>query len=251
MNGETLVESTDYFQPFPRPEDVFASHVEEHVEYLLPLASVTLSHICPDWSGKAHFVLPIEPHDGVVGEHSQDNHNYLCRTNWLGYRITDDKYELASNFSYFLKPTLEAKPRKGKRQIAALENLNAHYTRLLELYGKQAKQFHKNQCIPCPGARRRAGRYRAEDRLALVRNLGGVSSYGNWAAIGSFPLSKKSYTDERGNEDIAAYPLTEDGREFAFIGSIPAWNYLPRYGCGLLLFYDPKNRIALTTFDWS
>jgi len=77
MNGETLLVDTDCFHAFPAPEDVFERDVAQHCEYLLPLASVCLSRINPDWQGEVHFVLPIEPHDGVVGDDTKDHHTYL------------------------------------------------------------------------------------------------------------------------------------------------------------------------------
>jgi hypothetical protein len=85
----------------------------------------------------------------------------------------------------------------------------------------------------------------------LVRHLGGFSLYGNWPGIGGFPLSQYPYIDANGDEWTKVLPRTEDGRDFAFIGSIPSWNYVRRNGSELHLFYDHQDGIALTTFDWS
>ena len=47
------------------------------------------------------------------------------------------------------------------------------------------------------------------------------------------------------------YPRTEDGRDYRFVGSVEMWNYLGDTNGTLLLFFDPKVRVALSTVDWS
>ncbi|HXG12745.1 MAG TPA: hypothetical protein VNK04_23505 [Gemmataceae bacterium] len=259
MNGETLFEATDYFQPFPRAEMVFASQVERHSEYLLPLASIDLSHLSSDWEGRIHFVLPIEPYDGVIGEETREYHNYLCRKNWLGYRILDDKYDLACDFRFFLKAHAEATAPKGRKALQVRRALTAHYERVREGFRLRRKHFQEHGCLHHAWAKRkRGGQYAEADRVELVRNLGGVSFSGNWSEMGAFPLARYTHIGEGGEELTTAYPKTEDGRDFTFIGSIPAWHYIaenPEFtslcGCELLLFYDPRDKVALTTFDWS
>ena len=46
-------------------------------------------------------------------------------------------------------------------------------------------------------------------------------------------------------------PQTEDGRDFHYIGEVEMWNYIDYTNGVLLLFYDPCERIALTTIDWT
>ena len=79
--GGLLHEATDYFKPFPKAEEVFGDDLESHSKYLLPLATVSLEHINPAWSGPIHFVQPIEPYDGVVGEDTPSHHGPLCAEN--------------------------------------------------------------------------------------------------------------------------------------------------------------------------
>lgn len=251
MNGETLFLETDYFKAFPTSDEVFARDVDQHAEYLLPLASVSLSHIHADWAGAIHFILPFEPRDGVVGEETEERHNYLCRKNWVGYRMIDGKCELACDIRFFQKADLQDDSRKGRVQLETIEALDSHYDKLRQSFEKQRRHFQENHALHRSGARRRSGKYREDDRLELVRHLGGVAGYGNWPETGDFPFSVRSYMDRNGEEDTHVCPQTEDGRDFEFIGSIPAWNYVPSVGCELLLFYDPKDHIALTTFDWS
>lgn len=248
MNGETVFLPTDFFRPFPAPEDVFANNIDLHSEHLLPLASVNLSHLDPQWDGWIHFILPIEPHDGVVGEGRREHHNYLCRENWIGYWVRDSKCELACDFRFFLKNDLESRKRLGHRQRQTLEQLNEHYEKTRKSFEQRRAHYQANGALHCEGARKRSGRYAEGDRLELVRSLGGTCGAGNWAEA-NFPLSQYPYVDSEYGESLKVYPKTEEGRDFSFIGEIPTWHYTSN-GCQLLLFYDPRDQIVLTTFDW-
>lgn len=243
MNGETLYQRTDYFRPFPEPAEVFASRVAAHAEYLLPLASVDLSHLKPEWEGPIHFVIPIEPCDGVVGEGAAEFHNYLCRDNWIGYRMIDGRYDLACDFGFFRKDALAD-----------------HYQKVRSGYDLRAAHFRAHGCLHHAWAKQDAsGQYDDTDRVALACTLGGVSLDGNWSNLGNFPISSDDvYIDSDGEEWRRASPQTEDGRSFEFIGSISMYHFIaenPDYTCllggNVLLFYDPREKVALTTFDWS
>lgn len=243
MFGETLYQGTDYFHPFPNVQDVFASRIDEHAEYLLPLASVDLSHLNPEWAGCIHFVAPIEPEDGVVGDETQEFHTYLCRDNWVGYRIVEGRYELACDFGFFRKGSLRSHYEKAR---AGFELRKTHFREHARLHNAWAESLAD-------------GQFDDDDRVALVRKLGGPSLSGNWSELENFPISRdRTYVDQNGEEWPCAHPKTEDGRTFEFIGCIPMYHYIaenPDYtsilGGDLLLFYDPKDNLALTTFDWS
>jgi hypothetical protein len=55
----------------------------------------------------------------------------------------------------------------------------------------------------------------------------------------------KVYDSER------VLPRTEDGRDFHYVGEVEMWNYINYTNGVLVLFFDPKERVALTTIDWS
>src|SRR5262249_16065747 len=91
-------------------------------------------------------------------------------------------------------------------------------------------------------------------RVSLVRKLGGVSFHANWSNMADFPFSR--YADQV--EDRAkiydsdrVLPQTEDGRDFHYVGEIEMWNYIEDTNGVLMLFFDPQDRIALKTIDWS
>lgn len=253
MFGEILYQATDYFRPFPALEDVFGKNAEEHGRYLLPLASVDLARLRDDWSGWLHFVIPIEPHDGVVGEDTSEYHNHLCQENWIGYKIVDGKYRLACDFRYFLKAHAEMDVSPVSPQTReALEN---HYVEVRRQYDLSRQHYLKYGCLHSPYAEPDEQGV-IKDRPLELGEVGGVTCGGNWAED-TRDLAFGKYVDSSGEEWTTAAPKTEDGRDFCFIGELLAFHYLHATddssvgGCRVVLFYDPVDNVALTTFDWS
>ena len=261
MNGETLYAATDYFRPFPDADEVFSRDIDEHALYLLPVATVSLSHVSTGWTGNAHFIIPIEPVGGygVLGERSIPYHNFLCRPNCLGYRLRGDKCELACDFRYFHKAYYKEHPPDGVYQDELAE-IPDHYDRVRSRFVTVAEHFKKYGWLHPNPKRWDALQPKPEPddiiRVSLVRDLGGVSYDSNWSSAYSNGLPISRYPDRL--EDLGKYydcdrvlPKTEDGRDFAYIGQINMWNYVGDTNGSLLLFYDPGRQNALTTIDWS
>lgn len=261
MSGETLYVATDYFRPFPDAADVFSRDVDEHAEYLLPVASVSLSHLSPDWAGNVHFIIPVEPVGGygIPGERSMAYHNFLCRPNWLGYTLRGDKCESACDFRYFHKRYYAEHPPEGVYQDELNEMVD-HYGRVRSRFAAAAEHFKKYGWLSSDPGNWNPSEPEPEPddmvRVSLVRNLGGASYDGNWSSAYSegFPLSR--YPDKL--EDCGHFydcdrvlPQTDDGRDFVYVGEMEMWNYIGPTNGSLLLFYDPGQQIALTTIDWS
>lgn len=103
MNGKAFYSANEFFTPFPNPQDVFASDIELHSEYLAPIGSLSLQLISPELTGEIHFVFPKEPPGmcGVKIAGQESTLNYLCRKNWLGFNVRNDKYEFATDFRFF------------------------------------------------------------------------------------------------------------------------------------------------------
>lgn len=258
MNGEVLYYDTPYFRAFPEPSTVFADEVQMHVEFLLPLASVDLSHFSKDWSGWVHFVAPIEPAEGLAGEGADGFYTYHCRPNWLGYRIIDGRYKLETDFRFFAKhrnatPDLAAPPKKSDHSLAT------HYWHMRNGFRAQKERFRRYGYLVHAWAKPRFfGGYSKKDRQPLVQNLGGICGEGNWANLNKFPLAPTDiWTDTAGQEWRTACPLTEDGRRFTYLGTISINEYVcpspdaRGMDADLLLFYDEVNQVALTTCDFS
>lgn len=258
MQRSPLFEATRYFRPFPSAKEVFDTDVERHACYLLPLATVDLSHVSPELNGIAHFIQPIEPYDGVVGEGARKYFNYLCRENWVGYQYDSGKCRLATDFRFFELAELSALPKLTGKNKKRMECLTQHYDNVRKGYELRKSHFHDHRSLHHAWSRKRKGTYREEDRVALVNALGGPSHAGNWSERGDVPLTRGTFTDPDGEEWSTALPRTEDGRDFLFIGQLSTYHYIhenPDYtsalGCNLMLYFDPVSEVALTTFDWS
>jgi hypothetical protein len=64
-----------------------------------------------------------------------------------------------------------------------------------------------------------------------------------------------TWTNVPGSAFTYAYPdkapRTVDGRFYQFIAAVPGWHYREHGADRILLYYDPVERIALETFDFS
>lgn len=84
-----------------------------------------------------------------------------------------------------------------------------------------------------------------EYQTAYVEQWGMDLTAGNWAYHEDFPIVL--LPDAEMPEE--AYPLTEDGRPFRFVASVPGWHYRGEGADSILLFFDPETRTALLTFE--
>lgn len=223
---------------FPEISDVFASDANEHRKYLLPLLTVDLSSINADWDGPIHFVEPIEPYSGPIGEGTQKYHTYLCREEWIGYKIINGKYQLDADFCFF-----------QKRYIAKNLNFRQHFTEIYsyldDAYFQELPQVlekHYTETNSNYESKKNAfitGELNY-DYFTHGLRLGGKPLEGNWSM--GFPIEF---------EEQFAYPLTKDGRRFCYIGSVEPYLFGIEHDCVTLLFYDPKDQVVLNAFDYT
>ncbi|MFD7498414.1 hypothetical protein ACFV8T_39945 [Streptomyces sp. NPDC059832] len=52
-------------------------------------------------------------------------------------------------------------------------------------------------------------------------------------------------------DDNSAWPVSSAGNPFHFVASVPGWHYRRTGADSILLFFEPVERLALLTFDWS
>lgn len=258
MEVPPLFEETAHFRPFPDADEVFGLELELHIKYLLPLASVDLSHVIPDATGTIHFIQTIEPLDGVVGEGAEKHFNHFCRENWVGYRYDGNKCQLATDFQFFQLARLDAVEKPTGKQEKKIRQLSDHYATVCKGFELRKLHFQEYGALHNAWARKQKGVYSPDARVALVNRLGGPCHCGNWSEGSDFPLAESDFTDADGIEWPLAVPKTEDGRSFVFVGALSTYHYIAEnpdftspLACDLLLFYDPVSKIAITTFDWS
>ena len=230
-----------YLKVYPPNEDVFAQPVELYARHLLPLLSIDLSVINPDWQGWVHLLNTVEPEDEIVGKSTQPFHNYFLRENWVGFHLNEaGKYELLGDFRYFVlenPPGTLPEHYPGERV-----EMEKHYAQQHQAMKQARERFAKHDVLYT------ANRYSAQDPETgeelpcnLFNQLGGGVTGGNW--FDDFPC------DESDEENIR--PLMPDGTPFHFIASVTGWDYCGQGADEILLFFEPQSRTALLTFNWS
>ena len=244
-NGTTLFNNTDWFTAFPDPQNVFASDVEKHLQYFLPLASVDLSKINPLWVDTVHFIVPIEPADGVMGDTTEEFHSYYSKDNWIGFSNDAGRYVFEGDWRLFVRDTI---PDYYQAALDGYEVAKKHFNEYGALHIMRRKPNKDGEMFDFKHPR------------ALVKQLGGECHDANWANMGNFKISRFGNwidTDHTGSHDRKKIrPETEDGRPFEYIGLVNSSYYNmsrdTRYTWAeTLLFYDPISRMTLTTFDWT
>ncbi|MFB2537976.1 hypothetical protein [Acinetobacter sp. c3-l95] len=88
---------------YPKYENVFAENQRWLDVHFLPLMSIHLGKINPEWHGKTvHLIQSFEPFDGCIGGWTSEYHNKFNIENWLCFRLTDDnKYKFLGEEGYF------------------------------------------------------------------------------------------------------------------------------------------------------
>ena len=163
--------------------------------------------------GDIPIVAPIEPMpgEGLVGEQTEEYHNYLCRTNWIGYQLTDGKLKYAGDWNFF--------------------KIDEEYYRDVNTgYQKAKKYFLQHGLLhPYYGKDRNPVRGKEIKKLA---NLGGFSADRNWAHSSDFPLKvTKGKANQKSGESLkwlpdVVVPFTSDNRTFEYIGLFNTYSYI-------------------------
>lgn len=223
-----------YLTVFPNPPAVFADPVEKYARHLLPLLTIDLCSINPSWDGSIHLVCPVEPNSCLVGEFSQAYHNDFLKTNWLAFRLgKDSRYELLGDFRYFLleNPDMVG-PSPGYR-----ESLEKYYKDIHLKFIEARTDFQKNGQL----------------RGYLVDQLGGELPFMNWTVFcydNGIRMNVSSESDPEAMRSV--YPISQKGNRFYFVAAAPASTYVSKCGVDLIVvFYEPVERIAWLTFDYS
>jgi hypothetical protein len=236
---ETIMTPGVGLRAFPEPADVFVADQTGLAEHLHPLISIDLAQVDPAWHGWIHLLSPLEPIEGYVGEHTHDFHSDLQRTNWIGFAMEGDHYRLLGDVRYFAKATTAQEVPDP--WVDFRSDLQAHCE-------AEEASYHAHRAAFRDGGelirldRDGSPQYGIRQAVALLDQLGGDVYPGNWADPDLFPL------DDDGEQ---VWPLSPAGNRFHFIAAVPGWHYRNNGADSILLFFEPTERLALLTFDWS
>ena len=232
-------EPQPFLHLFPEPEDVFADPVERYFQHLMPLLSIDLASVNPSWCGRIHVVSPVEATEEEIGTNSKPFYSDYMRENWIGFRLNEhDRYELLGDWRYF---ELDWK-RDAVDRINAAERQRVAYNLGKQRFREYNRLHYKSDQEPEP---------RTAHAEPIVGQLGGAAFNGNWrVGYAGMPL------DQSVRDDVV--PVTPSGRRFQFVAHLDPGSYAQNdgawmtFGAGTtLLFFEPHERIALQTFDYT
>ena len=71
------------------------------IKTLLPICSINLQCIEPEWDEWLHIVSAKEIHEGCVGDFTQSFHTNYTKADTIGFDVIDGKYKFEANWNYF------------------------------------------------------------------------------------------------------------------------------------------------------
>lgn len=225
----------------PLHESVFKRPVFS-AKYMFPLLSFELSDVFEDLSGPIHFIDPIEPYDGCIGGFTAEHHSYYCRENWISFKVKDGLYDFEGPEDYFAKAYWKTHDVPDSVHASVREDWK---TAVDDFYVERAANYNNWRAALSKdlGANLR-------DHGVRRDNFGGRPWDANWVHTVDFPMVAQDGMMELDGEPLPNtfhYPLTEDGRRFRYVGFVESFDWR----CAIHLFFDPEERRALQTFDWT
>ncbi|MDO5106540.1 hypothetical protein [Capnocytophaga sp.] len=245
---EEIKELNDNLQAFPKSENIFVENQAWLGEHFLPLISINLAELRPEWQGQTlHLLCPIEPYEGYIGDETKDFHNEFTAPNWLAFRLTDDnRYEFLGKEGYFLRSPLHSKNWD--------EDDKNYFQEMFDTYAQSKAQVAKDGFLIFPGSKPFRGKPNITN---FLDKLGGEIWHGNWTTT-QVPSAFKMTLPPAGTswEELDKMPnngieISYKGNPFFMIGEVAGYNYCGGGADAIILLYEPVSRIVLFTFEFS
>lgn len=232
---EDITTPEPYLTLLPENESIFAPSSAFLAKHLLPLLSIDLSEVNPEWQGKVHLVNPIEPYECYIGSETTAFANEYANENWFIMQLNQqDQYEWL-----------------GRKEYFALENpdcdadLKQHSQEMHDDYLKVKQRLKETGKIISSSS----VEYQSESPTTLLDQLGGEVDGGNW----THPIDQHfdlKYVNEN-TDDQEIHIFDHEGQRYYFIAGVAGWEYCSHGADWILMFYQPETRRVLYTFDWT
>lgn len=235
-------------KPFPDYEDVFNKEIEEHKKHFLPLCSINLKFLYPEWDEWIHIVSVKEIYDGSVGETTRSSHTNFTKEDMIGFDVADGKYAFEGNWDYFSKDPIssEAYIHNDKDYRARKEFYASHQH--IYPYSSFGEPFESAKAL--------------EDDFDQKQKSGWGLSYPEVHGV----MDDIRFTTSEGmdlledcesEEKIFDYtnllyvPKDEHNRPFTYIGFLTGY-YFQAYGADrVYLFYNQSLKKAVVCFEYT
>jgi hypothetical protein len=190
----------------------------------------------PAWSGTLHFVLPIEPWDGGLGEGQEQFQGEHCGHNWIKFSVGSSGYRFAGDFRFF---QMNHRPNDETLEM---------YDRFEKSYRESKDELLKTGTL----AGLRGNNW--------VDHVGGEAPAGNWSQEFRSEAEAQRYgeradrirrTDTQSDGRYYTSLSNANGSPFQHIGNLTGWRYRDEGVDRLLLFFDPIASQALIVLDFS
>ncbi len=232
---QNITTAQPYLTILPDNEDVFASSDMFLAKHMLPLVSIDLSAVNPEWQGKVHLVNPIEPHDCYIGSYTLDHHDQYANENWFILQLDENNhYHWLGKNDYFYAENPECD-----------KDLKQHSQEMHQDYLAVKARFKETGKIISSSSIE----YQSESPTTLLDQLGGEVDGGNW----THPIDQHfdlRYINEN-TDDQEVHIFDHEGQRYYFIVAVAGWEYCSHGADWILMFYQPETKRVLFTFDWT
>ena len=246
MNSrEEIQELNDHLQAFPKAEDIFVKEQQWLKNHFLPLMSIDLAEINPDWAGqKVYMLAPFEPYEGYIGDNTTEYHNEYTAPNWLAFRLTEDnKFEFLGKEGYFERTAIHDWDFDSEEE--------KEFQEMKEKYLQNKEGFAEYGYIPSRSYKDKEGNIHKGNLLDI---LGGHIIGGNWVGTISSKEYPKAFDMKLEYENQSSpdwIKISYQGNPFYFIADTASYNWCGGHIDGIIMLYEPVSRIVLFTFDYS
>ena len=173
-----------------------------------------------------HLVKPLEPYEGYIGMETTAAHTDYCGTNWFAFHLEDDgTYRFLADKNYFL----------GDNDDPEAE---AYFTEMRDSYAARKQHYRDSGFL---GDVDDTGLLCFGEEPEYLPYLGG----GNWTSEAPPPaFTMKDSAD-------SAVDIRYQNHRFTCIAMTAGYDWGEGGADTMILLYEPVNRIALMTFDYT
>lgn len=244
FQAENVTTLMNGLAPYPNMDDIFLPNQSWLKTHFMPLASIELGIINPEWAGQTvYMLLPFEPVEGYIGYETTEYHNEFTAPNWFTFRLTDDNhYEFLGKEGYFLRNEIHNWDFASEDE-AELQEMQHGFDTYKANYEKTGKLI--NHWFSDNDGTLKENRF--------FEKLGGEFDGGNWSNYSddqSPPAFKM--TVERGenlpNDGIS---ITYQGKPFFHIATVYSGDWTGEGDVAVIMMFEPVSKLVLFTFDFT
>ena len=212
---------------FPDAATIFTTAQPWLADHFLPLATFDLASLDPALGDvRLHLVKPLEPYEGYIGMETTAAHTDYCGTNWIAFHLEDDgTYRFLADQNYFLGDNDDPEAA-------------AYFTEMRDSYAARKQHYRESGFLgdvddtglPCFG-----------EEPEYLPYLGG----GNWTSEAPPPAFTMADSAD------SAVDIRYQNHRFTCIAMSAGYDWGEGGADAMILLYEPVNRIALMTFDYT